>query len=198
MEILSSIAALRDVRDRERILTTRVIDIQDFGAMVLRSLLFERLILPDSGPTVLMAEMMSEEGPLVARLYHRIILAEALQGLINQATIEEQYEIKLVSGENNIAQYLHATFGDGDLANTIGLVGGMDMSRDDLINMIFSEDMFNDTFDALEKLEDKDMDLLDAIRQICDDHDDSWYRADYMLLEYVGENLVLHYAKENV
>lgn len=198
MEILSSIAALRDIRDRERYITSRVIGMEDFAAMVLRSLLFERLILPDSGPTEMMAQMMAEEGPLIARLYHRIILAEALQGLLNQAGLEEQYEISLTSGENGIAQYLKASFGEGELAASMGLIGGMDISRDDMINMIFSEDVFESAFDALEQLEDKDQDLVDALRQICEDKEDEWYRPDYMLLVYQDGSLTLHYAKENV
>jgi len=199
MDSLFSIAALRDVRDRERQINQKKIELEDFSMVVLHAMVLEKMFQPaleDPSPEIF--DMLNEHGPLVSRIYFQITRAEALLGYFNAIALEGEYELLIHPDEQGLVQCADMSLSPCDATQALGMSEEFLISRDDLINMVYQNDTYQRVLVVLEQMADagSEQNLVDALAAICDDHFDEWYRPDYLLLEYKNDSLILHYAEE--
>jgi hypothetical protein len=201
MESLISIASLRDVRDRERKLCQKNLDFGEFTQTVLHALVLEKMFQPaleDPSPEIY--DLLSVQGPLVARIYFQLTRAEAVVGYLNAISLEGDYDLLLHPDERGLIQSAELRLKPCDAVDQLDMPTEFLISRDDLINMVFDRDAYERVLVVLEQqMETRaEQNLVEALAEICDDNFDEWYRPDYLLLEYKDEKLILHYAEEAV
>jgi hypothetical protein len=201
MESLISIASLRDVRDRERKLCQKKLDFGEFTQTVLHALVLEKMFQPaleDPSPEIY--DLLSVQGPLVARIYFQLTRAEAVVGYLNAISLEGDYDLLLHPDERGLIQSGELRLKPCDAVTQLDMPTEFLISRDDLINMVFDRDAYERVLLVLEQqMETRaEQNLVEALAEICDDNFDEWYRPDYLLLEYKDEKLILHYAEEAV
>lgn len=195
MQMLTSIASLRDVRDGERFISKREIPLQELAVLLLNGIVFEKMFTPVNGPSLEVAQMIANEGYSLTRLYYQIKLLPALNGVMNAIEQLDIFKVQFQRCGLGLIQSIALDIGDGELAQELGLEQGFIITRDDAINLIYDADKLRDVTVALEQ-EDDSKDLLDALTEICDKNEEAWYRADYLLLECQSDNATLYQVKE--